>query len=617
MDIPNYSIDREIGHGGMATVYLARHQLLKRQVALKVMSPEFSSGKTFQDAFMREGQVVAQLEHPNIVRIYDIGIANGSTFYMAMEYLGGGNLRERLGRESPTLESVVQIMRQVGAGLDYAHRQGIIHRDIKPENILFRQDGTAVLTDFGIAKVQDSIGEMTRMGYTAGTAQYMSPEQAAADKLDYRSDLYSLGLVVFEMLSGEKVCKADSMAQAIYQHTSVPPPKLPGQYQLFQPIMHKALAKQPEQRYPSVKEFVDVFASKANELRRQAPPPLAAMPRGDTRIFTPAPTEMAPAAVPAAKDFPSSKSVTTEPVFIRKEQENSSFWKKPLLITSVVGAALVGLVFLIVVQFPTNPPNEPTPQNNPPQSTGNAARHCAPAPSFNKGLSRKVVFPKGATIVPINGALLGCESDFYKIRAYKSQSITVTDSRSGMTGDDLKLSLYRGNNNTIKSSRDLIKTSAAGKISVKLASLQEPEDWNDYILEVFNSGQDAVSYDYDINIPKLPEAAKPKKVSPPPQNVQPQDTPAPPQVTQPNATTYPDGEKIYRSLCFSCHDTGVANAPKLGDRDSWRSRIATGKNALYASALNGKNAMPRKGGNPALSDDEVKAAVDWMVSQGQ
>ncbi|CAG0909887.1 unnamed protein product, partial [Darwinula stevensoni] len=168
---------------------------------------------------------------------------------MAMEYLSGGSLRDRLKTEAFTPAAVLQILRQLGAGLEYAHQQGFIHRDIKPENILFRKDGTAILTDFGIAKVQDSTGDMTRMGLTAGTAQYMSPEQAMVGKLDYRSDLYSLGLVVFEMLSGEKVCKADSFAQAVYQHTTQPLPALPFAYRIFQPVMQKVLAKQPEQRY--------------------------------------------------------------------------------------------------------------------------------------------------------------------------------------------------------------------------------------------------------------------------------------------------------------------------------------------------------------------------------
>ncbi|MGB5598614.1 MAG: serine/threonine protein kinase, partial [Thiothrix litoralis] len=349
MDIPNYAIERELGKGGMATVYLARQVLLNRQVALKVMSPEFSTGKTFQEAFLQEGKVVAQLEHPNIVKIYDIGI-HDSTFYMAMEYLSGGSLRDRLKTETFTPAAVLQMLRQLGAGLAYAHEQGFIHRDIKPENILFRKDGTAVLTDFGIAKVQDSIGEMTRMGYTTGTAQYMSPEQASAGRLDYRSDLYSLGLVVFEMLSGERVCKADSFAQAVYQHTIQPTPTLPVVYRVFQPVMQKVLAKQPEQRYRNVEAFVEAFAAVFLSLQgKQQTTALAAggdtaifIPEqpADTFIFDPKPEPVLPSLLPAAQ-----RAAETSPVLVIREA--IPWWKKPLFLTSLVGGIVAGLLALL------------------------------------------------------------------------------------------------------------------------------------------------------------------------------------------------------------------------------------------------------------------------------
>jgi serine/threonine protein kinase len=390
MEIPNYAIERELGKGGMATVYLARQIMLNRQVALKVMSPEFSTGKAFQEAFLHEGKIVAQLEHPNIVKVYDIGIVNGSTFYMAMEYLSGGSLRDRLKTEAFTPAAVLQILRQLGAGLEYAHQQGFIHRDIKPENILFRKDGTAILTDFGIAKVQDSTGDMTRMGLTAGTAQYMSPEQAMVGKLDYRSDLYSLGLVVFEMLSGDKVCKADSFAQAVYQHTTQPPPALPVAYRVFQPVMQKVLAKQPEQRYGNVNEFVEAFALALKTLQTQQqqaePPSTAAVSAGDTAIFIPeqpAATRLFASALAPPSPIPlaaSSHAAETSPVLTIREQ--TSWWQQPLFITSLVGGMVAGLVALLLLPLfqpesattlpeppviPSSPPALPTP----PTSTDN------------------------------------------------------------------------------------------------------------------------------------------------------------------------------------------------------------------------------------------------------
>ncbi len=348
MEIPNYAIERELGKGGMATVYLARQVLLNRQVALKVMSPEFSTDKAFQKAFLQEGKVVAQLEHPSIVKIYDIGI-HDSTFYMAMEYLSGGSLRDRVKTEAFTPAAVLQMLRQLGTGLAYAHEQGFIHRDIKPENILFRKDGTAVLTDFGIAKVQDSIGEMTRMGYTTGTAQYMSPEQASTGHLDYRSDLYSLGLVVFEMLSGERVCKADSFAQAVYQHTIQPPPTLPVGYRVFQPVMQNVLAKQPEQRYRNVEAFVDAFAAAFLSLQgiQQATATIPAV-GGDTAIFIP--EQSADTLVFDPPILPSppptvQRAAETSPVLVMHEV--ILWWKKPLFITSLGGGIVAGVLALL------------------------------------------------------------------------------------------------------------------------------------------------------------------------------------------------------------------------------------------------------------------------------
>lgn len=259
LQIPNYTIEKELGRGGMATVYLARQVRLNRLVALKVMSAEFASGAAFQAAFLSEGQIIAQLEHPNIIKIYDISVFQDRIFFMAMEYLSGGSLRDRLKAGALTPETSLQVLKDIGAGLQYAHNQGFIHRDIKPENILFHKNGHAVLTDFGIAKLQDSTSDMTRMGLSAGTVQYMSPEQATTGKLDERSDLYSLGLVAFEMLSGEKVCQVNSLVRAIYHHTSLPPPDLPVNYQSFQAVFSKVLAKRPQDRYISIDNFVQAF----------------------------------------------------------------------------------------------------------------------------------------------------------------------------------------------------------------------------------------------------------------------------------------------------------------------------------------------------------------------
>jgi serine/threonine protein kinase len=254
--IPNYTIEREIGEGGMATVYLAVQDMLQRYVAIKVMRPELTQDKNFRQSFLSEGSTIANLEHTNIIRIHDIGITDDTVYYMAMEYLSGGSLKERLDKGKLSYSHTVFILEEVANGLAYAHKKGYIHRDIKPANILFRDDGIAVLSDFGLAKLQDSSGELTRMGFAKGTIQYMSPEQAVTTDLDQRSDIYSLGLVFYEMLTGNKAFLAESSIQAIHQHTVVAPPSLPVEYAFLQPVLDKVLAKSPDQRYQNVSDFI-------------------------------------------------------------------------------------------------------------------------------------------------------------------------------------------------------------------------------------------------------------------------------------------------------------------------------------------------------------------------
>ena len=348
-EISNFVLERKLGQGGMATVYLAKQVLLNRRVALKIMAPEYSNA-SFRDAFLHEGRVVARLEHPNIVKIYDIGITDGSIFFMAMEYLAGGNLRDKLNRQRLTVEGVQQILAQVGQGLEYAHKQHFIHRDIKPENILFRQDGVAILTDFGIAKLQDTTGEMTRMGYTAGTAHYMSPEQASSGQLDYRSDIYSLALVAFEMLSGEKVCKADSLIQAIHQHTAVPTPLLPDEYHLFQPVFNKALAKKPGDRYPSVNDFIAGFNNIAHDFRSHQQWEVSTDDDDRTVMFD-VDEVVATRQPPLVSTVSHSEKeeAETSQIYITPENEPTPFWKSPFFIMGAVGALIVGLVLTFLL----------------------------------------------------------------------------------------------------------------------------------------------------------------------------------------------------------------------------------------------------------------------------
>ena len=257
MELPGFDIEREVGRGGMARVYLAVQKKFGRLVALKVVSPEYSRDPDFRKRFLRESQINAQLTHPNIVQVYDVGV-HESYLYLVMEYLRGGDLNHAL-KSGLSMGRLISVVRDIAKALDYAHQRNFIHRDIKPENILFREDGSAVLSDFGIAKVVGSEANLTKLGTVMGTPQYMSPEQAAGRPLDGRSDLYSLGIVMFRMLTGDVPYKADSAVAVGIRHLQDPIPKLPNYFRVFQGVVDRALAKKPDDRFQSGREFSEAL----------------------------------------------------------------------------------------------------------------------------------------------------------------------------------------------------------------------------------------------------------------------------------------------------------------------------------------------------------------------
>ena len=259
INIPDHEIKKQLGEGGMATVYLAIHKRLQREVALKIMNPDTASNKAFQKSFVAEGRIVAKLEHPNIVTIYDIDQKNGH-FYMSMEVLRKGSLKERLANGKLPISNALRVTAQMADALHYAHSKKYIHRDIKPANIMFRQDGSAVLTDFGIAKIQGTAGEMTQMGYISGTPFYMSTEQGTGSHdMDNRADIYSLGVVFYEMLTGDKPYTGTDTVAILYQHVHADIPTLTGENSVFQSILDKALAKKPDDRFNTIREFSEAL----------------------------------------------------------------------------------------------------------------------------------------------------------------------------------------------------------------------------------------------------------------------------------------------------------------------------------------------------------------------
>lgn len=253
LQIPGYRIIRKINQGGMSTVYLAIQISVGRIVALKVMNPTLTSDPAFSERFQREATIVGQLSHPNIVAIYDIGREHDLN-YIAMDYLPGGSVHDKM-INGLTGEEALRVTKEIANALDHAHEKGYIHRDIKPENILFRADNSAVLSDFGVAKGIVGVSRMTHVGTVVGTPHYMSPEQTRGQPTDARSDLYSLGVVFFEMLTGALPYQGEDAVTIALKHISAPIPKLPLQYQAYQKILEKFLAKDPTQRFQSGQEI--------------------------------------------------------------------------------------------------------------------------------------------------------------------------------------------------------------------------------------------------------------------------------------------------------------------------------------------------------------------------
>ncbi len=246
IDIPGYRILSALGRGGMATVYLALQESVQRQIALKVMSPTLIGDSEFGERFLREARIAANLHHPHIVQVHDVGRA-GDFHYIAMEYLAGGPALRR--DEAPRgLPFALRVVREIALALDFAHRRGVIHRDIKPDNIMLREDGAAVLTDFGIARAADS-KRMTLTGTILGTPHYMAPEQASGSAVDGRADLYALGVVFHELLVGRVPFDADDWVSVGLMHLRAPVPRLPAALAALQPLMDRLLAKSPDDRF--------------------------------------------------------------------------------------------------------------------------------------------------------------------------------------------------------------------------------------------------------------------------------------------------------------------------------------------------------------------------------
>lgn len=342
--VGSYQIIEQLGHGGMATVFKAYHPSLDRDVALKVLHPAFKNDPQFFARFQREARIVAKLEHPNIVPVYDFSEHHGEP-YLVMRYVKGDTLKAEINGEAFPIEKILRIMEPVCSALSYAHKQGILHRDIKPSNIMIAEEGNVFLTDFGLARMME-LGESTlSQDMMVGTPQYISPEQAQGQKdIDGRADIYALGVVLFEMLTGSVPYSADTPFAIIHDHIYKPLP-LPRSLnpdidEKVEKVVLRALAKNPEDRYDNMDDFWEALKKELGHVMAEK-----------TTIATAVPKEL------------------------KKKKKKRNYNKKKIIIGSALIFFSLCICTLIIIGSASNTEGEPTPieesapseENMPPQ----------------------------------------------------------------------------------------------------------------------------------------------------------------------------------------------------------------------------------------------------------
>lgn len=342
-----YHVTSHLARGGMADVYQGQDTLLNRTVAIKVLHSQFSSDEAFVKRFRREAQAAANLAHPNVVGIFDWGQAN-TTYFIVMEIVDGRSLRDVLKSEGSLLpRRATEIAAETAAALSVAHQAGLVHRDVKPGNILLAKDGTVKVTDFGIARAWDDSQELTKTGAVIGTATYFSPEQAQGANADVRSDVYALGVVLYEMLTGRPPFLGDSPMAVAFQHVSAEAPNTlslnPDVPPELDAVVMKALRKDPTARYQS-----------AEEMRQD----LLSVLAGNPVVVDPAPVPALVGNNDGTKLLPAIPPPTVTPDEVYRQIEEEPPSQLPFIITAFGLLAALGILLFMLFRFAGGPSGE-------------------------------------------------------------------------------------------------------------------------------------------------------------------------------------------------------------------------------------------------------------------
>src|ERR671937_544555 len=406
-----YQVERKLGAGGMANVYLAEDQELGRRVAIKILNDRHAADDQFVERFRREAKNAPALSHPNIVSVYDRGTAEG-TYYIAMEYLDGRSLKELIVSRGPApVKTAVEYARQILAAVGFAHRHGIVHRDIKPHNVLVAGDeGRVKVTDFGIAR--SGASQMTEVGSIIGTAQYLSPEQARGSPVDQTSDLYSVGIVLYEMLTGQVPFTGETPLEIAMKHLSAVPlppselrPEVPHDLDL---IVLRALAKNPQDRYQSASEMDADLASVSRGLAisTQTADAATAVLSG-TSVAAAAPTAVVPRPTVAPPPPPSPAAPAGYYGYEEPPPRRRPVWPWLLALLLLVGAGFAAWFAYTKIQHELNA-NKPVPVDNyvglPEQLAVAKVRDKGLTPRIQKEPDEKVPAGVVANQDPVAGA---------------------------------------------------------------------------------------------------------------------------------------------------------------------------------------------------------------------